>query len=1757
MNNNNNSTSSSLSRSLLDSDLDPYSPGYHNNNNNNNNNNNSQQQQQQQQPNQPPQLQQQQQQQQSIPIPPQHHGANHQQSIEEMFDKIDLFGDIGGGSGLDTPKQQQQSTSQSSKTINNNNLLDLSGFEQILSINNNSNNNNNNRNNRNDEKDEEIRFKEKIFNSNRLDSLIEQLKETTLIHGEIQSEKAINENNIRSLYRQLWIVADDVQTLSETCPCGSTVNHVVKNQVSRLNIDIAKQLETLLTQNHHYNTSQFVGSLFSQSLNELRVLIYLYRFVCRDLENSNNNNNNDLIDDLSDASDTDTSATSAAKLLNTETIILDKLVTAYSSSDNTTVPSPPILSLLCQLTLKLKSKLDTYSISASKQQQSSSTHGLDGSGNLIDTIDFEDDILTSTTTPQSLLQQESVKRYNKIIADVTFNFKQEFVAWGYILIQPTIEDVFQRDWLLKLFHIPDVLAANQAGVTPNIKYLSEQSYINLVSQLDFKNRFARLTTYQNLNVHDKILYPLQKALELSISLKMMQLSQTICKILAMKVKNVWGYYSRVWIKLLKVNLFDEENLTILNYLACGSYLKNYGNEMIRELESSSVSNHDIKAMTKSLERRPWICYMILMAHIHTQKKSMSQPKLKDCLVLIKEMAIDLKTNAISLIFWEQFWVLYFELLMTNQTDPMSQDTKNNLYSTISLYMNKYPMTPPIKKIFETFTTWNKHTILSYNGEKFITPSNEELYKIFITNALWVFAKNEDKLNQERNQKHWLSGFSKIIDPKVLCDQLPMIKPATASDFSLEVKKYKNFIEILTTTSKNLSNGHRHSNSGEFEGIRLFNDLKLYIGHSKRLSNDILNDDKVFLDLSQNLHTTTTSKQNVLLRCTNVCIGVTSQYDQKISKPNTHIQMEIQENRKKFNQNFYSLFERIYQLSLLACVVEDEHLLTMFKGREIDLFKHLVDLVQDNHTDSIVSKLICTIREIAIDIGREILTKDPSNQQFLVDYFFKKDPKNGTTSGDFSIFISLFSPSNITNINTYLDVLEDCVRFNGISNKEKREIIDLFKLENRIQQLFTCPSGKDRLVNLLPYFITLPMMESTIVLINSLLFIDSSHLINITLMMVKYKASFELMEKVFGKSKPFYEFLKSLGHSDQQNLIIQTIIELMTDTKSVSALFLLGNIISYDFLNRPFLQSLLTKIRLIYIQAIRPIDNATSPSQHSQPYVLNNTEFKLSLDFFVDLTLLIPRAVNMLWEVFYYGYMPLLDQMETHGSSGVADRHTQELVELIGNLAIGGHMNVATFHIQSADVLEQMCHVICQTIYSDIVVAIFSIVDWNLLFSMEKIPDVVALHYLKLSIYMSIMNGRSVSAPETGLALASEGVSLDWYKCGDLSEASVVFDGSTFTSIIASPTLKLNPSQSIVEALTLFKEITLYLDNYSLAIALTLEIRSLLYFIAQSFDHSSCMSKKKEKRKKKKKNWYLPFVDQLNLVQNLLLPLIRSLAENKAAKDQEQSGIQQRMKSILKITMSCLEFSQHLPKTDCPLFYGSLTTVDEQGHLDSYNKIQRIMMAFCSSLSMNLCLQIMPIAHIVLHGTNYCQVMESVLHSFFTDDTIPVSTLINKYLVFTDPHLIIEKSIQNGCPLLFNPLTSLFSKNKAVLPQTHLASRACCVFLQRSILQQIGKSKEDESLLNTTSDSLMEMKKKSSPTFSSGAGGGSATQYHAFNQFFEQAENFLSPIVEIDDFSQILVQTLIPFASYLLNLLNPFSIDLRLYWSVPRLHRLLT
>ncbi|EFA76423.1 hypothetical protein PPL_10188 [Heterostelium album PN500] len=1057
-----------------------------------------------------------------------------------------------------------------------------------------------------------------------------------------------------------------------------------------------------------------------------------------------------------------------------------------------------------------------------------------------------------------------------------------------------------------------------------------------------------------------------------------------------------------WIHLLKHNIQDEENMAILNHLCNGSYLKNYGADIPVQLESV-IGGFSSGAIKKLILRRPWIGYFLAITWCKFKKY-----KPKETLMFFRELAVELRNDALSLLFWEYFWMIYFDSLITLQVDPLSQDIKNDIYQ--SIYTSKGPMLPPIRRVYETFTTWNKESILPNNG-RIVSVENQELWKLFSNSALWIFNKNEDKVFYETNQRNWLNSLSQDINSHLLVNQL-LIPKRDAESFNAEEKKYQNFEDIFNEAAQSILK------STVVESIKLFNDLKLYLGHSKRLSQNILHDDKVFSELSQSLHNTKLTRNNAILKCSNPsCLGVTVSVETKSSQPNAQSSSMIKDNRKSFNEHFYNLFERVYQLAVLTLVLEDRRLHDLYFQKE-DLFALLVQISSD-HSDSITETVINTLSEVAYRIGKDILDKDPSNQTFLLNTFLPQGiASDNAPKTDYSLFVRLFSPSLVNDMTKYLDYLELSITSPRISNQQKRDIFESFKIDTKIQQITHMPGGKERLFQLLPTMLETNAIEPTAIIINALLFVDSSYLINVTLALVKDFASLELMERVYGKSRQFYEFVKSIK-PEQQNLIIQTLVEKISD--------------------------------------------------------------------------LVPRSINMAWEVFFYGYIPLLDKYRKTDEAK-KNRHIQELVELMGNMVAEGHLETATFHVQPNDILEQMCNVICQTEYGEIVVALFSILDWGLLRSIAKIPDHVGLHYLKLCMYISILNGSSIAAPDLGLALGGDN-SIDWYKCGDLQDATVIFDGLALTNVITSlpgaeshaathPFARREQGGQRPRAIGNTTENEEYPQDCHVLLGLRSEIET---------DHLHALEGSQHQSSKL----------DIELLFDTLTESLSTDHAGHAYRTERQSLLSGDRGSA---TLAAL--GRHHPSIDtdqqvlgihrCRLCHSQIHPKQLSGHsLHCDSPATTTKDSGSSSYPRSHHQHLIP-----KQSTNDINLKDKA--------TLQKINIVKSW---------IQSFFGNT-----NPITSLFSKNKTVIPQTHLASRACYIFLIRSIIQQQGKSKDDEQLLNSTVEGLLELKKKSK-------------DYQTYDAFFNQVDNFLSPIVEVDDFSQILIQTLVPFASYLSNLLK--------------------
>ncbi|EFA76422.1 hypothetical protein PPL_10187 [Heterostelium album PN500] len=518
-----------------------------------------------------------------------------QQSIEDMFDSIDLFSNqtphpdefeqlfLHGNRPSDLQQMRSSSsgtatattttttvTSPTTATSQQQQQQQQSSISPVLQTQSSSNSTNSNKNNKinishdldpfssamGDDDDDQLSIdkspilvpklskKDLIaplkYDNVSMDSFIDNLKMTTMLHQETQEEKFINENSIRTLYRQLWMVVDEPTTVSDHCPDGQLCTQTFRSQVSKLNTQASKQLETLLAQNHFYNTTQFIGSLFQQTLNELRLAVSIYSNIA--------------------ASGSDSPAVIA--------IELNRLAMAYMNSK----PPQAVINILLHLYNRLVALLGDVPPSLvskyanlnndinitnnnsnnSQQQQQHNNNSFEKS--IVD-IDFYDErdsqqhssassrfnkpglnnnsssnlLSGSIALPSS--EDELEVGYRILMTlnrQITFNFNEEFLIWGYTMIHPTFEDIFQREWLLKLFHVDELMA----GQANSINYLQEDIYVNLLLQLDFFN-FSNLINYRHLNIQEKILFPLQKGLELSIQLKMTKLALTIGKIVCL------------------------------------------------------------------------------------------------------------------------------------------------------------------------------------------------------------------------------------------------------------------------------------------------------------------------------------------------------------------------------------------------------------------------------------------------------------------------------------------------------------------------------------------------------------------------------------------------------------------------------------------------------------------------------------------------------------------------------------------------------------------------------------------------------------------------------------------------------------------------------------------------------------------------------------------------------------------------------------------------------------------------------------------------------------------------------------------------------------------------------------------------------------------------------------------------------------------------------------------------------------------------
>eukprot|EP01132_Coremiostelium_polycephalum_P005535 gene5535-6894_t len=2067
--------------------------------------------------------------------------------------------------------------------------------------------------------------KKRVFKKEEFKELVNQLLDSTVIHTEIQKEKQKNESTIRDLYKQLWEYYTEKHQISEYCPCGSHCTQEVTSHGSRVNLDVSHRLELLLVQNHSYNVSQVICSLYTQTLNELRVVYSIFRHA--------------------DPNSLTPETAMAAKS------VVEAILSVFQTNQQ------PLPQTIQNIVIDLTAALSAYSAIHPPAQS-----------NLVDLDDFD---FPLTTNPQQ--QDPNLKPSASVLSELqnfnhslTFNFSQEFLEWGYSLLHPTFEDIFQRDWLLKLFPTSPVMQPQ----TPLSTQLNEQTYINVLLQLNFST-LNRLIDYSNLNLNDKLLYPLQNAIEISIIKKMPKLTLVIGKILSLfshyfpseiekclgilyksiwpsqllsttlmpfvnwteigltsltnifmdiyqltmpipdfyqqsdsqkypvrfqfvftlfkyqsivqdvyrvdqqvaasnnnnrfpqlsvlrrlaqaaskdisalvldggttyhlsraifdefffmafvfrppqgslpDIASLWSFfrselytqlfillqtlphlvnrfmycisqnllyldhdafnlfieprvassplyfwdmtgdgvhwlgfmlsqrllpvglsesdfygpklhsvfqqflvdppsyeistqhgqlvsslvykillainwdkvtplakhkiilillggrkhlthgwipyflnhskimlskdfnpafsrclaeyanrriycpednglfhfilvmnslslahlyayqdeyqravdtfyetfprirsvisnhfemgsailcmllyifrnrlaflekdlisiyqlvtqnrnefspnvntllifikswftqnldpdtyskYLNSWIYLLKTNIWAEENITILNYLASGSYFKSNGDDMVQMLLDCD-EGFKIKYLQKVATRRPWISYLLSRAYV--QRTNSNAPPLdytnvaKSSLLFMRDMALLFKAEPLSLLFWEQFWILHFDLLICYKINPLSKELEHSISKTFSSYISNeghIPILPAVKKIYISFSTFNRNCIFTNQDSSLIVyPQNQEIYGLLNKSSLWIFTNQGDRTLYEANQRKWLNSYCSIIDPSLLVSQLlcSTSNQQSAIDCSVnEFKKFRNFEEYVNQTAKWLSAAASSESATNFNNCKLFSDLKSNMGLTRNLAKSILEEDKEFLDLSQNLSTNQTSKLNVIVKCSYPsCIGLSVMVDNMHTVVNQKVSDQIQQNRKRFNDDFYSLFEKMYHIAMLSSVIEDYSFIDLFSQNKEDLFAFLVQLTSE-YKDSVNQSILPFIQEVAYKVGKEIIDQDPANQNFLIDLFLKVGTGNSNKQQsiyhidpekrDYTLFIRLFKPSTLSNMRLYLEYLEKVISFRFFSSIDLRSIINSFKLENNIDNIISTNNGKEFLFNLLPSFIrSSVLIDPSTLIISSLLKNDINYIYNINAMLVTNNASNEICDMVFGKTSVFINLLRStLETRNQQIEILHTLINRLSvpvqndNERSATPIFVLKNILSYEFIDFPLeIRPLLIGIRSILISSLRPIPiKATFPVEYKS---LTLSELRHSITLLNTLMTKLPIAVNMLWELFYHAYTFLLDKVEISERQKYLDVFCNEL---LGNLAVEGVFSQATFHLQILETAEQMNNIIVSPYYN-VVNILFSVLNWSLVFEQDKIPDHVALQYLKLAMYISIINGTHITSPEFGLRLATEG-DLNWFKCGRLDDASLIFDGTAITKILTSTAIKRDPTAAVLECLTLLKDITLFLDNYSMAISFMLEARSLLYFSIQDLNGTYY--------------WQLKAEDQAHLLQGLMLPMIRSLAENRVAKDSEQSGTQQRLKTILKIMLSSLTSSFDEP-VQSNISYATSTVSPKTTNNTMSLKAQTFVHQFLASCSVNLCLQILSCAHLSISDADYCLVIENTLRSFLSNENENISALINKYLVLPmNSDDLIQNCITNNCHLTLyivvlqkvrtnsldhiqfldniitishkqnhqheiwliwfliirlvcngtfnlknktvfqkidkvkgwiseffggtaNTISSFFKNNKPknISPHSHLASRACFLYLQRSIIQKGEKLKEGENLLVKTSDSLHELASKKSDL------------YGPFQKFFEQSENFLSPILEYDDFAQIIITTLVPFANYMSNIIK--------------------
>ncbi|EAL65164.1 hypothetical protein DDB_G0284475 [Dictyostelium discoideum AX4] len=1443
-----------------------------------------------------------------------------------------------------------------------------------------------------------------------------------------------------------------------------------------------------------------------------------------------------------------------------------------------------------------------------------------------------------------------------------------------------------------------------------------------------------------------------------------------------------------WVYLMKSNINSEENMAILNNLFASSFFKslklslnsstmNSSNQQQQQQQSNNNNNNNdlvneiidsllqdtpnivpnSKVLLKLVERRPWLVYFLARAYTRG-KQNVSSSTRKESLVLLKDLAMSLKTEPISMIFWEHFWVIYYDgIIGSKGVETLSTDFKNHLISsavhpyTKSSY--KGPINPIIKRIFESFELWNLQSTLPFN-KRLIHPQNVQLYNLLLSNNLpYELSDHIDLKKYDINQKQWLKNQNLNLSPDQIILQYLNIKKEQQpsqqqqqqsqqqpqqkqqinnfNDNNEEYKKYLNFKNTCNNIKKELdNNGH---DLQTVDSIKFFRDIRQYLGQSKSLSRSILQDDKEFLSKSEKLYTTEINEITQIIKCSySRCIGVEMTLKLKKSINNEDVALKISENRKQFSDDYYNFFEKVHQLTILSSMMEDNQFISQFKKyqQKENLFKFLISLMSDYQDSIHKSIFIPFFTEITLKIGKILINENNDNQFFLIDTFLpmlpsqasnnlkKSSSKTITNSGgggqsqkdkvenidsvkDYSIFIQLFQPSKISDIHEYIDIFQRVITtLPTLLSKESdlKKIILSFKLDERIPLILQLNNGKNCLLNLLQLCIQLPVLIDVVELITSQLLRNDMILIfnifdiildsfnnnnnnndhlnnnnNNNNYLKDTKSQLLICNIINGKQSIFYkEILQNQAIKDNENLQQQrtmqlsSMIDYLTNPKSaipsITTIFLLNNILSYEFITSQSLDGHLNNTRDAIINSIKSTIVQQGGSNNNKNLLISIQDFKLSINLLTNLIKLVPKSINLLWDVFYNSYVPLLESFTNNNSpimspsisnsptsissdnyekqlqkqqeqhqhylmdQEIENQYLDAITNFFGMLAIDGHLSSAVFHIISSDTLEQMNYILSETIFGNVVVILFSILDWSLLFKQSKISNKTALNYLKLCMYISIVNGTNITSPEFKLSLATDG-NLDWFKCGDLSEASLIFDGSSFVKLLTRSSLvqssqQQSPNQLIMSCLTLFKDITLLLDNYSLATALALEIRSLIYLVIQTPTNY----------------WHLEYTEQESLLKTILLPLIRSLADNQILKNSptEISGAQQRMKSILKVTLSCLDDISYPMRSliKFAIFPISGLSNDNHANKELYGKISALILQFCSSCSINLCLQIMSCAHLTLNQSlsNYCKVIDNILRSFYSIDTNKSmgigggegdensnstgtnnTNLINKYLIFPNNHenpsRLLKTCIQENCHLLMyiiaiqsqrndtlnlsefiqdvinitfrnnheyelwlswmlviklienqsqssfknkhliqsisdfkdsissyfgtagNKITSLFSnKQKTIMVQTHLAARACLLYLQRILVQRKEKDGEktikDVQLLNQITDSLVDLKKKSTNNI-----------YSPYQDFFNESENFLSPLVEFEFFSNSVIRTLVPFANYILNILS--------------------